>query len=232
MNKRFKCILFDLDGTLLSTGGAGIRALDRAFFELHGLEKSLDRIDPAGKTDPAIIREIFRLKLGRPCAADEMEAVQQRYLQHLPVECRTADDYKIMEGIPKILEHIQSLDLAVGLGTGNIESGARKKLDRSGLNKYFPFGGFGSDSEDRPELLKIGHAKACVHSGRDIPKEDVFIIGDTHLDISAARKAGFKVIAVATGNFTVDFLKSHNPDHVLPNFENLEEFVGIILNGN
>ncbi len=232
MTKRFKCILFDLDGTLVTTGGAGVRALERAFAEIFSLSNALDGIDCAGKTDPRIIREIFQQKLSRDCSGADMTRVQERYLHHLPGECEIADDYVVMKGIPEILEHLMTLDVVMGLGTGNIETGARKKLHRGGLNRYFPFGGFGSDSEDRAELLKVGHAKANAHSGKNIPKEDVYIVGDTPLDIHAGRRAGFKVISCATGSSSSDALKSHNPDFLLSNFENLEEFVSIILDGN
>ncbi|OGR83260.1 MAG: hypothetical protein A2901_08350, partial [Elusimicrobia bacterium RIFCSPLOWO2_01_FULL_54_10] len=161
MTQTFKCVLFDLDGTLLSTGGAGIRALETAFFELHGVKNCLSEIDCAGKTDPAIIREIFTVKIGRDCSAAEMAETQERYLAHVEGECARAEDYFVVSGIPGLLERLKSLGVILGLGTGNLERGARKKLNRSGLNPYFPFGGFGSDSEERSEILRAGHKKAC-----------------------------------------------------------------------
>lgn len=231
MSKTFKCVLFDLDGTLLSTGGAGIRALNRAFFELHGLARAMENIDPSGKTDPAIIREIFTAKLGRDCDAPAMAAAQERYLSRLEDECAKAEDYFVMRGIPELLERLKALQTVVGLGTGNLERGARKKLHRSGLNSYFPFGGFGSDSEDRAEILRRGHKKACAASGVSIASENVFIVGDTARDIAAARQAGFPVIAAATGGSPVSVLRKHKPDFLLENFEDADEFVRIISEG-
>jgi len=231
MSRKFKCILFDLDGTLLSTGGAGIRALDRACFELFGLKNSMAGIQPAGKTDPAIIREIFTSKLERNCTPKEMSEVQERYLHFLDDECEKAADYNIIPGIPGLLTKLKALEILMGLGTGNLEAGARKKLKRSGLNPFFKFGGFGSDSEDRVEILLAGHRRACSESGTDIPAKDTYIVGDTVRDISAARYAGFPVVAVATGSSPAHVLKEHSPDHLLTDFENPEEFIQIVLNG-
>ncbi|OGR89481.1 MAG: hypothetical protein A3A86_00150 [Elusimicrobia bacterium RIFCSPLOWO2_01_FULL_60_11] len=231
MPQRFKCVLFDLDGTLLSTGGAGIRALEKAFFELHGLARAMEGVEAAGKTDPAIIREIFTVKLGRDCGADSMSAAQERYLSHLESECARAEDYFVMRGIPEVLERLKALETVIGLGTGNLERGARKKLHRSGLNPYFSFGGFGSDSEDRAEILREGHRKAQDAGGRAIAAEDVLIVGDTARDIAAARVAGFSVVAAATGSSTSAVLRRHKPDFLLENFEDAGRFVRIILEG-
>jgi phosphoglycolate phosphatase-like HAD superfamily hydrolase len=157
-----------------------------------------------------------------------MLEVQDRYLRHLPQECATAPDYEVIEGVPELLKDLSELGMVSGLGTGNLERGARIKLERAGLNPYLPFGGFGSDSESRPDLLKAGRAKAEALSGRRFDPQEVFIIGDTERDILAAREAGFKVIAVATGNSPVDHLARFKPDHVIENFSRHDEFLEMI----
>ena len=230
--ERFKCVLFDLDGTLVSTGGAGVRALVSAFRSLFGIPDAMKGIQPAGKTDPVIIREIFKKTVKRNCTALEMRAVQEKYLEFLAGECDRARDYRVMQGIPDLLLKLTAMKVLLGLGTGNLERGARTKLSRGGLNPFFRFGGFGSDSEERHELLAAGRRKAEGLAGTQLRAKDVFIVGDTERDILAARKAGFPVIAVATGGTSVKTLKAHDPDFFLPNFENQEEFVRIILDGD
>ena len=223
-----KCVLFDLDGTLVTTGGAGVQALDKAFLSIFNLSGSMDGIDPSGKTDPAIIREIFRKKLNQDCPEDKMIAVQEEYLKFLPEECESATGYRVMEGIPGILEELNNRKISAGLGTGNLERGARIKLERGNLNPHLPFGGYGSDSEDRPSLLKIGWSKAEKYSQTSISRNGVFVVGDTQRDILAARQAGFKVIAVATGHTSERILKAHNPDFYLPDFTDVGGFIDII----
>ncbi len=224
-----KCILFDLDGTLVSTGGAGLRALEKAFVELYKLPRAMKNVNPAGKTDPAIIREIFKLNFDRDCDVSEMERVQRAYLERLPDECRTAEDYEVMHRIPDLLSRLEGLGVVMGLGTGNIEQGARIKLERSGLNGYLPFGGFGSDAEERSALLLEGKKKAEKFLNAPIAAEDVWIVGDTERDIWAARAAKFNVIAVATGHMDVPELNEHEPDHCLENFKDVDRFVDILF---
>lgn len=223
-----KCVLWDLDGTLVSTGGAGMRALDRAFFDLYGLKDAMKDINPAGKTDPAIIREIFHQALGRDCSAREMLEVQERYLERLPTECASAQDYHVIPGVPEILERLAELRMVCGLGTGNLERGARIKLERAGLNRHLPFGGFGSDSESRAALLKAARVKAEACAGRRFAPDEVFVVGDTERDILAAREAGFKVVAVATGHSPVEHLRRFQPDYALPDFGEGDEFLEIV----
>ena len=223
-----KCILFDLDGTLVNTCGAGNRALEKTFFELYGTPHAMDDIDCAGKTDPAIIREIFRACLDRDCAPEEMERVQKKYLGRLKGECEKTE-YVVMKGIPELLGALKKLDVSMGLGTGNLEKGAKIKLARSGLNPFFAFGGFGSDSESRPELLRIAFEKARKHSRKNIRPEHTYVVGDTERDIRAAREAEFKVISVATGHTSARTLKKHKPDFFLEHFEDMGRFMQIIL---
>jgi phosphoglycolate phosphatase len=227
-SRSVKCILWDLDGTLVSTGGAGMRALDRAFRDIHGVMDAMKDVNPAGKTDPAIIREIFHQALNRDCSAQEMKAVQDKYLDYLPAECSAAQDYHVLPGIPEILERLSALRMVCGLGTGNLERGARIKLDRAGLNRHLPFGGFGSDSESRAALLKTARVKAEACAGLAFESDQVFVVGDTERDILAAREAGFKVVAVATGHSPVEHLSRFQPDYLLPDFSRTQDFLEIV----
>lgn len=232
MNYRVKCILFDLDGTLVDTGGAGNRALEKALWSIYKVRNAMKGVNPAGKTDPAIIREIFLNCFKRNCTNKEMRAVQKKYLQYLKRECEISDGYRVMKGIPSLLNRLRKEKVLVGLGTGNLEEGARIKLIRSNLNSLLPFGGFGSDSEDRAELLKIGKLKAEQYSGKKLSKRDIFIVGDTERDIWAARTAEFTVIAAATGHTSAKVLKKCKPDFLLPNFEDENKFVEMLCNEN
>jgi len=220
-----KIVLFDLDGTLVSTGGAGIRALDLAFEKVYGLRGAMTDVHPSGKTDPKIIREIVNKKLGRPAQNDEVAEICEAYLGFLPQEVWLAGNYRTLPGVEDCLKALQSEgDVLLGLGTGNLERGARIKLDPAGLNSYFTFGGFGSDSEDRAQLLKIGASRAPV-KGQGVSPHNVLVVGDTVLDILAAREAGFPVAAVYCGHGDPDELKAANPDLLVKDFTDPDIFL-------
>jgi phosphoglycolate phosphatase len=202
-----KLLLFDIDQTLVNTGGAGLRALDRACYQLFAIEKAMDGISPHGKTDRAIAREILSVRLG--LASDStvaalISSTLQAYTGFLEEEVHTSPGYRVLPGIAALLdEMLPRRDVMLGLATGNIEPGARIKLDRGNLNRYFTFGGFGSDSEDRAELVRRGAEKAADKNGAPIAPSNVFVIGDTPLDIEAGRTAGFNTVGVATGSYSV-----------------------------
>ncbi|HEY2380480.1 MAG TPA: HAD family hydrolase [Terriglobia bacterium] len=200
-----KLLLFDIDQTLVNTGGAGLRALDRACQQLIQLERAMDGISPHGKTDPAIVREIFRVRLKNISPSQrEIETILEAYLSFLKDEVRLSPAYRVLPGIISLLDHLVAHDgAAMGLATGNIEMGGRVKLERGGLNRYFDFGGYGSDAEDRSELVRKGAARAAHKIGRTFLADDTFVIGDTPLDIEAGKRAGFKTVGVATGSYSV-----------------------------
>jgi phosphoglycolate phosphatase len=203
-----KLLLFDIDQTLINTGGAGLRALDRACLKLFGLQNGMQGISPHGKTDPAIVREIFREKLGSSSpGASEIATVLEAYVSFLRQEVLESPTYCVLPGVVSVLsEMIGRSDVILGLETGNIELGARIKLDRGGLNPYFPFGGFGSDFEDRTELVRKAAQRAADRNGGAIASSDTFVIGDTPLDIEAGTRCGFKTVGVATGSYSVEQL--------------------------
>lgn len=218
--------LFDLDGTLLRTGGAGLRSLDRTFQELYGINFVLQQINPSGKTDPAIFREIIQRFLSRDMRPDEGDVITTTYLKYLSIEIQISSGYRVLPGVEEVLGALRTQSHAlVGLGTGNMEKGARIKLAPANLNPYFSFGGFGSDAEDRAELLKIAHRRAEEIRNDNIHSEKTFVIGDTPLDIKAAQRAGFRSVAVATGLTSFDDLKKGAPDYV---FNDLTEGFGLL----
>ena len=216
-----KLLLFDVDQTLINTGGAGLRALDRACEKLLGLRHAMDGITPHGKTDPAIAREILRVRLGSISSADyEISAILESYVSFLKDEVQSSATYRVLPGIVPLLETLQPrADVMLGLATGNIESGARIKLARCDLNRYFEFGGFGSDSEDRTELVRKAAEKASGKIGGSIPNTNIFVIGDTPLDIDAGKRAGFKTVGVATGSYSVDQLLAAGATFAISDFE-------------
>jgi len=216
-------LLFDVDQTLISTGGAGIRALNRAFQELYSVEGAMDGILPHGKTDPGIIREILEvhpiptLSDGFPTSVD---VILDSYLKFLDQEIDETSSYRILPGIEPILDSLKGrAGLCLGLATGNVEAGARIKLERGNLNHYFPFGGFGSDSENRTELVRQGAEKAAAHVGCKLNPSDVFVIGDTPRDIFAGREAGFMTVGVATGKYSSSELEEAGATVAISDFE-------------
>lgn len=221
-----KLFLFDLDGTLVSTGGAGLRALGRAFEDCTGVKDAVRAVSPAGKTDPAIFREMVRVHLSRDMRPDELRKISQTYLHYLAIEINAALKITTLPGVARFLDYLMTRgDVMMGLGTGNLETGARMKLKRPDLNTYFPFGGFGSDAEERPEVLRCGHRRAEERCGETIAPHLVFIIGDTPLDVRAARTAGYRSVAVAGGGATLSQLQESQPDYLLKDMNDGFNFI-------
>ena len=210
-----KLFLFDLDWTVIYTGGAGIWALNHAFLTLHNIPDAMKGISPDGKTDPAIIREMIKVHLKRDAQPGEIEKLCQMYVDRLPAEVAKSTGYKILPGVPQLLEILSKRsDAMVGLGTGNLEGGARAKLARANLMRYFKFGGFADDSEVRPELLQAGVRKGEKLLGSSVAPGDVIVIGDNFRDVKAGQAIGAVTVAVASGPMSYEELASHNPDHI------------------
>ena len=216
-----KLLLFDIDQTLINSGGAGLRALDRACLQLFGISNAMQDIHPHGKTDPAIAREILRVRLNKTVAeTGQIETILEAYLSFLKEEVLLSPNYRVLPGIFSVLDEMRSRkDVALGLATGNIELGARIKLDRGKLNPYFAIGGFGSDSEDRTELVRRAAAKVAARAGEPISPSDTYVIGDTPLDVDAGKRAGFKTVGVATGSYSIEELMDSGASLAIENFE-------------
>ncbi|MBI5595282.1 MAG: HAD hydrolase-like protein [Elusimicrobia bacterium] len=226
-----KIVLFDLDGTLVRAGGAGRKALNRAVRSVFGVRKDCGELNLAGKTDLKNFEEAIAHATGRAPSRRDIDRVHEEYVRILPHYVRVAlraRRYELTPGIRRLLRVLAARpgEVALGLGTGNMERGARIKLEPSGLNGYFPFGGYGSDAYHRHLLLKKGVARAKRHLGlRRVDPKDVFIVGDTPLDVAAGRQAGYRTIAVGTGFSTWKELVRSKPDRLARDFRNVKEWL-------
>lgn len=208
--------LFDIDGTLVSTGGAGRRAIERAFERLYRQRDACAGISFAGMTDRAIARAGLTA-IGAPASEQEIDALLNAYLGVLADEVDNAREYRVHQGIERAVEAALGRGAcAVGLGTGNIREGARLKLGRVGLFDRFSFGGFGCDHEDRAELLRIGASRGASILGVPASECRVVVIGDTPKDVAAAKAIGAESIAVATGFCSSEALAACSPTHIFP----------------
>lgn len=224
-----KLLLFDLDGTLVSTGGAGVRALDRAFLSLARLPRASEGVSFAGRTDPAIIKEIFREKLHREAHPQELKGVSDYYLAALESELQSSDGYRVLDGVAELLDVLSSRkDVFLALGTGNFERGARLKLEPGGLNKYFSVGGFGSDAEIRSEALKAGVLRSAEKTGCSFTGRDVIVIGDTIHDVAAGKALGAVTVAVPDGHDTAEALRAAGPDLFLPSLRDSSSLLKLL----
>jgi phosphoglycolate phosphatase-like HAD superfamily hydrolase len=191
-------LLFDIDGTLVWTGGAGRRAMEATFLAMTGAREAVS-FTFAGMTDRAIVRAGLE-NAGRPVDEASIDRLIGTYLELLTETVRSATDYGVYPGIQQALDAVRGLaSFAVGLGTGNVEPGARIKLGRVELADEFAFGGFGSDHEDRARLLAIGATRGAERLGVLREACRVIVIGDTPRDVQAALAIGAECVAVGTG---------------------------------
>lgn len=198
-------LLFDIDGTLLTTGHAGRRAMERTFARYGSADACRFRFD--GMTDKQIARQALTT-LGIEPTEDAIMASLATYLELLEDEVRRVDaaNYRLHDGIVEALRAARERELGIGLGTGNLVEGARIKLSRVGVYEEFAFGGFGSDAEDRTELLRHGAERGARHVGAPLAACRVVVIGDTPKDVAAAQGIGAECIGVGTGTYTVEAL--------------------------
>ncbi len=219
-----RAYLFDIDGTLISSFPAGVRALDRAIFDLFGMADGVSRIDCSGMTDPAIVRAVLSPR-GLD-SAENIAAVLDRYLAYLPEEIARTQ-YQVLAGVRESLAFIGGHGgVLCGLATGNLERGAAIKLARGDLNRFFQFGGFGSDAEARVEIVRMAIRRARFHAGSE-PIEAV-VIGDTPRDIEAAHAASTFAVGVASGRFDQSTLLSCGADLVIPDLYGPESWTARI----
>jgi phosphoglycolate phosphatase len=214
-----RAVLFDIDGTLLVTGGAGGVAWQRGFEELYGVEADVAEHTDAGMTDPEIAAIVFREVIGREGDPEERSRAIAAYLKHLPDAVSQSEGYRVMPGVEKLLDELIDRGLLLGLVTGNIEAAAHIKLARAGLNRFFSFGGYGSDSADRTEVTRAALRRGELVSGGGLAEGACIAVGDTPRDVGAGHGAGIRVAGVATGTYTVDQLREAGADYALATLE-------------
>ncbi|MGZ8666584.1 MAG: HAD family hydrolase [Solirubrobacterales bacterium] len=214
-----RAVLFDIDGTILQTGGAGAAAWQRAFREQHGIDADVAEHTDAGMTDPEITEIIFKEVIGREGTRAERARAIAGYLFHLHDTVRESEGYRVMPGIEASLTELIEAGVLLGLVTGNVEAAAHIKLSRAGLNRFFSFGGYGSDSRSRTELTRRALERGETVSGDTLDQGTAIAIGDTPRDVEAGHGAGIRVVGVATGSYTVAQLEGAGADWALENLE-------------
>jgi phosphoglycolate phosphatase len=207
-------VLFDVDETLVHTGGAGAKSWKAAFDKLYGIPADIGQHTSAGETDPEVSTETFQGVLHRDPTPDELGRLYAQYLLSLAEEIWAE----------RTLVQLGEAGVTLGLVSGAMEGAARTKLMPGNLNRFFVFGAYGSDSPDRAELTELAIAKATrLHAG--LTAGQVFVVGDTPRDIEAAQAAGAVSVGVATGHYSTTELQAAGADHVLASLE--ETFPGL-----
>ena len=211
-----KVILFDIDGTLVLTGGAGGRAMARAFEALFSIPNAFQTIPFAGRTDSSILTDALSAH-GVDSGADSFERFRQRYLEELGVELLSGSAHQtVLPGVRSLLEVLERRDDAyVALLTGNYEDGARMKLEHFDLWRYFACGAFGDNASERNGLFPTSMAAIRACGGPAVSPDDVTVVGDTPLDVACAAAAGARSLAVATGGFDAHTLRAAGADIVM-----------------
>jgi len=229
-----RLVLFDIDGTILLSGGAGRRAITAALGEAVGGIDAFAGIRFDGKTDPQIVSELLAAA-GDPAPHDaaRVEALCSRYVALLEQELGAgiSEGTTVMPGIPKLLDRLER-DASVVLGrlTGNLARGAALKLASAGIDPArFPVGAFGSDSASRPDLPAVAAQRAELHFGRVPAGEEVVIIGDTPADIHCGSDLGARAVAVATGGYLLEELAACGPHAAFPDLSDTEAVLAAIL---
>jgi phosphoglycolate phosphatase-like HAD superfamily hydrolase len=211
-------VLFDIDGTLIQSGRAGVRGLAAACARLYGAPAALDRVPLAGRTDRAIVSDVLR-GLGREPSDEAVFQLRDEYLAHLPEALAapaTAEAEGVLPGVGALMDALDRMEgVGVGLLTGNFERGAALKLGHFRLWERFGFGAFGDHHVDRRDLVPVALVEAERVVGRRFASSRVVVIGDTPADIDCARAHGARSLAVATGPFTRDVLAESGADLVV-----------------
>lgn len=218
-------VLFDIDETLVHTGDSGRRSWSWAFDRLHGVAADIGKHTSAGETDPQVGRETFSAVLGHEPSCDEMARLYAAYLWHLSEDIWVSQAYRVLDGVEETLRQIADAGVILGLLSGAMEGAARIKLEPGKLGRYFVFGAYGSDSPDRAEITRLAMAKAARLHGREMSRDEVYVVGDTPRDIQAAHTAQATAVGVASGHYTVEELRAAEADHVLTSLA--EPFPGI-----
>lgn len=218
-----KLLLFDIDGTLIESGGAGSRALTLAFKDVFAIRYAFSGINMAGKTDIQIIKEALSIH-GLPFKDGTIPLVIERYIKHLSCEINN-NEIHVKPGVIDVLDVLEKAEgYWAGLLTGNIQDGARIKLNALGLGNYFTCGAFGSDHEDRNKLLPLALKNFTDRTCMDVSYSDCTVIGDTPRDVECSKPYGAKSVAVSTGPFSYETLMETGADHVVTSMKGVLNF--------
>ena len=226
-----RLLLFDIDGTLVLTGGAGSRAMTRAFAATHGLEDALKAVDLAGRTDRTIMRDALT-QAGRDHEDVDLDEFREAYCAALREEIQKPGTGRrgLLAGVRPLLERLAARDdVRLALLTGNFRASAEIKLAAFGVWDFFSWGAFADDAIERDDLIRIAHGRHEREHGRAIEPDRVVVIGDTPHDIRCARAGGARVVAVATGNYSLDQLRSHQPDVLFPDLSDTDAVFRALL---
>jgi phosphoglycolate phosphatase len=212
-------VLFDIDGTLITSGGAGAASWREAFQQLYGVPADIGRYTDAGMTDPEVGRLTFEQVIGRKPTPRELGRLLARRNTLLPRIVAESKGYRVLPGVAELLPRLCDEGYLLGLTTGGVETAAHIKLERAHLNRYFHFGGYGSDSTDRVELTRKALDRASTILAHRLSPDEVLVVGDTPKDIEAAHAAGALAVGVATGSYSREQLAQAGADHVLGTLE-------------
>jgi phosphoglycolate phosphatase-like HAD superfamily hydrolase len=217
-------ILFDIDGTLVRTGGAGKAAMEAGLTTAFGVTELRDEVPYSGRTDVAIGRDLLRVH-GIDPTPDNQQKLRESYLDHLPASLLSKGG-TVCPGVRDLLRAIAGKPgVVLGLLTGNVRNGAMVKLGHFGLWDFFACGGFGDEHFDRDDVARSALASVRTHLGGDVNPSDVWVIGDTPLDVSCARAIGANAVAVATGWHPVEELAGCEPDLI---FDDLSDHARLL----
>lgn len=217
--------LFDIDGTMLNSGGAGQAAMEAALESAFGITAPTEGISVAGRTDRAITHDLMEFH-SIDNTDDNRAVFVDAYLGHLPDHLASKDGL-VLPGVPELLEQMHQLEhLTLGLLTGNFRRGAELKLDYYRLSHYFNGGGFGDHHHDRDDVAR--EALAALKESANGHGDEVWVIGDTPADVKCGRAIDAVVIAVATGMYSAEQLEAAEPDHLFEDFSDVELVMGLL----
>jgi phosphoglycolate phosphatase-like HAD superfamily hydrolase len=212
-------VLFDIDGTLIDTGGAGAASWRLAFDELYGVPADIGKFTDTGMTDPEVGRKTFEAVLNRTPNRTEFAKLLERRQYYLHETVAGSTGFRVLPGAEKLLLDLVQDGYLLGLVTGNLESAAHIKLHRAHLNRFFSFGGYGSDSTDRAEVTRIALERAAFVFGEEIGRGEAIVIGDTPRDVQGAHAAGVVCLGVGSHHYTAEELKSAGADYAISSLE-------------
>lgn len=212
-------ILFDIDGTLLITGGAGAASWRLAFDELYGIPADIGKFTDTGMTDPDVGRKTFQAVLHREPERKEFTRLLERRLHYLHRTVAESEDYRVLPGVQELLPRLIDDGYLLGLVTGNVEAAAHVKLHRARLNRFFSFGGYGSDSTDRGELTRIALKRATMVYGEPLSPAQAIVVGDTPHDVEGAHAAGVACVGVGSHHFNVEQLREAGADYAIASLQ-------------